>query len=207
MSVPYFRKIGERPLFQAAAEPFAKRGAERSRSSSDTSKPLSANNLALRIASAAVLAPLALVTAYFGGWAFVLFWSAAALAVLWEWMELVAGKAHRPLFISCAGAVVAAGLLVWLDRPISALLMLGLGALAAAQVLLAVMASMYAVYHGPDGLTRIARRVHRLTGISRPQVSRILSGNRWPSLKAARAVAKVLGVSTDSVATALVMLP
>ena len=100
--------------------------------SSDPSKPLSANNLALRIASAAVLAPLALVTAYFGGWAFVLFWSAAALAVLWEWMELVAGKAHRPLFISCVGAVVAAGLLVWLDRPISALLMLGLGALAAA---------------------------------------------------------------------------
>ena len=34
-----------------------------------------------------------------------------------------------------------------------------------AQVLLAVMASMYAVYHGPDGLARIARRVHRLTVI------------------------------------------
>lgn len=32
-----------------------------------------------------------------------------------------------------------------------------------AQVLLAVMASMYAVYHGPDGLTRIARRVQLLT--------------------------------------------
>jgi glycine dehydrogenase len=31
-----------------------------------------------------------------------------------------------------------------------------------AQVLLAVMASMYAVYHGPDGLKRIARRVHAL---------------------------------------------
>ncbi|MEO6872595.1 MAG: aminomethyl-transferring glycine dehydrogenase, partial [Chthoniobacterales bacterium] len=29
-----------------------------------------------------------------------------------------------------------------------------------AQVLLAVMASMYAVYHGPDGLRNIARRVH-----------------------------------------------
>ena len=29
-----------------------------------------------------------------------------------------------------------------------------------AQVLLAVMASMYAVYHGPEGLKRIARRVH-----------------------------------------------
>ncbi len=34
-----------------------------------------------------------------------------------------------------------------------------------AQVLLAVMASMYAVYHGPEGLTRIAQRVHLLTEI------------------------------------------
>jgi glycine dehydrogenase len=34
-----------------------------------------------------------------------------------------------------------------------------------AQVLLAVMASMYAVYHGPDGLARIARRTHRLASI------------------------------------------
>ena len=34
-----------------------------------------------------------------------------------------------------------------------------------AQVLLAVMASMYAVYHGPEGLQRIARRVRRLTAL------------------------------------------
>jgi glycine dehydrogenase len=33
-----------------------------------------------------------------------------------------------------------------------------------AQVLLAVMASMYAVYHGPRGLRQIATRIHRLTG-------------------------------------------
>ena len=32
-----------------------------------------------------------------------------------------------------------------------------------AQVLLAVMASMYAVYHGPEGLRTIARRIHALT--------------------------------------------
>jgi glycine dehydrogenase len=31
-----------------------------------------------------------------------------------------------------------------------------------AQVLLAVIAGMYAVWHGPEGLTRIAKRVHRL---------------------------------------------
>ncbi len=34
-----------------------------------------------------------------------------------------------------------------------------------AQVLLAIMASMYAVYHGPDGLRRIARRVRLLAGV------------------------------------------
>ena len=34
-----------------------------------------------------------------------------------------------------------------------------------AQVLLAVIASMYAVYHGPGGLKRIAQRVHLLTSV------------------------------------------
>ena len=34
-----------------------------------------------------------------------------------------------------------------------------------AQALLAVMASMYAVYHGADGLKRIAQRAHRLTNL------------------------------------------
>ena len=32
-----------------------------------------------------------------------------------------------------------------------------------AQVLLAILASMYAVYHGPEGLLRTARRIHHLT--------------------------------------------
>jgi len=34
-----------------------------------------------------------------------------------------------------------------------------------AQVLLAVIAAMYAIYHGPDGLRRIAQRVHRYTAV------------------------------------------
>ena len=34
-----------------------------------------------------------------------------------------------------------------------------------AQVLLAVMAGMYGVYHGPEGVTRIARRVHAFTSL------------------------------------------
>jgi glycine dehydrogenase len=42
-----------------------------------------------------------------------------------------------------------------------------------AQVLLAVLASMYAVYHGPHGLAIIARRVHRLTGVLNAGLKRL----------------------------------
>jgi glycine dehydrogenase len=42
-----------------------------------------------------------------------------------------------------------------------------------AQVLLAVVASMYAVYHGAEGLATIARRVHRLTVILKEGLARL----------------------------------
>ena len=42
-----------------------------------------------------------------------------------------------------------------------------------AQVLLAVIAGMYAVYHGPDGLARIARRAHRLADILAEGLTRL----------------------------------
>jgi len=42
-----------------------------------------------------------------------------------------------------------------------------------AQVLLAVMAGMYAVYHGPDGLRQIAERVHRATGLLMAGLSKL----------------------------------
>jgi glycine dehydrogenase len=42
-----------------------------------------------------------------------------------------------------------------------------------AQVLLAVIASMYAVYHGPEGLAKIARRVHRYAAILRAGLQRL----------------------------------
>ncbi len=46
-----------------------------------------------------------------------------------------------------------------------------------AQVLLAVMSGMYAVYHGPDGLRKIANRVHRYTAV----LARVLSARGFPS--------------------------
>jgi glycine dehydrogenase len=42
-----------------------------------------------------------------------------------------------------------------------------------AQVLLAVIASMYAVYHGPEGLTYIARQVHRRASVLAAGLSRL----------------------------------
>jgi phosphatidate cytidylyltransferase len=94
--------------------------------------PASMNNLALRILSAAMLAPLALFAAYRGGWLFVLFWGLAAIAVLWEWTTMVVGASYRLMFASCGGAIAMAGFVAWLGRPIVAILMVGLGGLAAA---------------------------------------------------------------------------
>ena len=64
-------------------------------------------NLALRVVSAAVLAPLALLAAYAGGWLFGAFWGVSAALVLWEWIGLVEG----PLWIA-AGLFYAAVMVV-----------------------------------------------------------------------------------------------
>ena len=94
--------------------------------------PAASNNLMLRIVSAVVLAPLAIAAAYVGGWPFALFWGVAAVAVLWEWITLVAGPGHRLMFSSCGSALAVAAFVEWRHRPIAALLLIGLGALAAA---------------------------------------------------------------------------
>jgi len=91
----------------------------------------SMRNLMLRIFSAAVLGPLALLTAYLGDWPFALFWGAASIAVLWEWITLVAGLNHRLMFSSCASAIAVAAMMIWRGRPIAAVFLVGLGALAA----------------------------------------------------------------------------
>jgi len=54
------------------------------------------SNLALRIASSAVMAPVTIFIAWLGGWPFVLFWTLAACVVLWEWTMLVRGANPAP---------------------------------------------------------------------------------------------------------------
>jgi len=55
-------------------------------------EPAAPSNLTLRIISSAVMAPVTVAVAWFGGVPFVLFWTAAASIVLWEWSRLVIGS-------------------------------------------------------------------------------------------------------------------
>src|SRR4051794_22402316 len=65
--------------------------------------------LLTRILSALVLAPIAVAAVYFGGWPFALFWAAAALVVLWEWVKLVGGTRRYGWAL---GGVIYASLLL-----------------------------------------------------------------------------------------------
>ncbi|MEY9877068.1 glycine dehydrogenase [Streptacidiphilus sp. MAP12-33] len=70
-----------------------------------------------------------------------------------------------------------------------------------AQVLLAVMASMYAVYHGPDGLAKIASRTHRYAAVLAEGLRRggveVVSGSFFDTV-----TARVAGRGAEIVASA-----
>jgi phosphatidate cytidylyltransferase len=90
------------------------------------------NELALRVCSAAVLVPLALATAYVGGWPFAAFWSLAAFGVLWEWTSLVAGPDRRVVLMAGAGSIGLALALVLANHHLAAAIVLAMGAFGAA---------------------------------------------------------------------------
>lgn len=68
------------------------------------------DNLPVRLVSSFVLAPFAVAAAWFGGFIFVAFWSAAALIVAWEWAKLVSRASNRPLWLVAGGLYAAATL-------------------------------------------------------------------------------------------------
>jgi phosphatidate cytidylyltransferase len=80
-------------------------GADRARNDKPAGSPKPASDLVLRMASAAVLAPLAIVVAYLDGWPFVIFWALAAIAVHVEWSRMIGGRGQT------ARAVVGAAIL------------------------------------------------------------------------------------------------
>lgn len=89
-----------------------------------------ASNLMLRVASAVVMAPAALAAAWVDTWVFALFWLAASLLVLWEWIHLVAGPRHTLMFSASASALAVAALVEFRERPVAAALLIALGAIA-----------------------------------------------------------------------------
>ena len=91
-----------------------------------------AGELALRIFSALLLIPLALAAAYAGGWPFALFWGAAAIGVLWEWIALMSGTDRTSLLFAGAAALALALVLAVAGFDLAAVIVLAMGALGAA---------------------------------------------------------------------------
>jgi phosphatidate cytidylyltransferase len=87
------------------------------------------SNLALRVASSLVLAPLAIGAAFFGGIVFVAFWMLAAICVIWEWDTLVCAHDRRPVFTIGSVAMAGAGLLLMLGRTITPIVLVLLSTL------------------------------------------------------------------------------
>lgn len=79
-------------------------------SSTAAAAPKGRSELALRVASALVLAVLALGTAWAGGWSFGLFWTIAAILVWREWIGILGQSARKELLwaVGAVGIALAA---------------------------------------------------------------------------------------------------
>jgi len=100
--------------------------------SSGQARTRAGSELWRRVASAMVLAPLAIVTAFLGGWVFAAFWGLAAIGVVWEWFGLV--SASRPVLVISIVALGAATVLFAVDaRAVAMALIVGGGGVAAAR--------------------------------------------------------------------------
>ena len=87
-------------------------------------------NLILRVASAAVLAPVVVLAAYLGGWIFLILCILAALGILWEWSRLT-GSGDAVVVALGVAALVAAFAFTGFGFAAAATAAIGIGALAA----------------------------------------------------------------------------
>ncbi len=112
-----------------------------------TGAPQVAGELGKRLASAIVMAALAIAAVVVGGWPFVVFWAAAAVGVFWEWTAMTSGS----------GAVTRA---------------VGIAALAAAALaggfgqLYVALAALAAGAAGVAGATGSRHRIWRAAGVA-----------------------------------------
>jgi phosphatidate cytidylyltransferase len=125
------------------------------------------SELALRVCSALVLVPLAIGTAYLGGWAFALFWGAAAIGVLWEWISLVAPSEERSMLLIGGAALALAVALSGMGHVLAAIVVLAMGALGVAALTLAPRRAWIAgavVYAGALAVAPIVLRLDEEDG-------------------------------------------
>lgn len=87
------------------------------------------SDLTRRVASGILMAILALGLAWWGGWPFAIFWTAAAVLVLGEWMGIVTGgETPVPVLVVGGAAIVASVCVALLASPaLAALLLAGAG--------------------------------------------------------------------------------
>jgi phosphatidate cytidylyltransferase len=97
---------------------------------SETTSTPSMRNLWMRVASAAVLAPLAIGVAWFGDWPFTVFWALAAIAVWWEWIGLVEPTGRNVLLVTGVCALVLQAILFETGNPSISLMIVALSVLA-----------------------------------------------------------------------------
>jgi phosphatidate cytidylyltransferase len=91
-----------------------------------------AGNLLKRIASASVLAPIALAGAYLGGLPFYLLCGITAGVILWEWTRLSTGVNDAKILVPGLLALAAAVVLIGRDSPDAATCAVAAGAVVAA---------------------------------------------------------------------------
>jgi phosphatidate cytidylyltransferase len=89
------------------------------------------SNLVLRVASTAVLVPVALGVIYWGGWLFLLICAAAAGGLLAEWTRLVTGSPDSRVLVSGLAALLLAFLLTGFGEPAAAAGIIVIGAVLA----------------------------------------------------------------------------
>jgi phosphatidate cytidylyltransferase len=92
------------------------------------------SNLWRRVVSAAVLAPVALGSAYLGGWGFLAVCTAVAVGILWEWTGLVSDSFDVRILAPGLGALLVAVILTSLNEPVAAIAVVTIGAAVAGGV-------------------------------------------------------------------------
>jgi phosphatidate cytidylyltransferase len=117
-----------------------------------------ARNLLLRIASAAVLAPIVLACAYLGGWYFLLLCALGAVGIFWEWTRLIIGRSEPRVLAPATVALLAAAASA------------GLGDAAAAGIAIALGAALAGIaggfgIAGSTGLNQQARWIWAAGGV------------------------------------------